>query len=149
MIIPMFFSNLQWYYTPLETHNSIIINDSHALELKCGTIFQQTYLIWGIWYCFNVTLSPLSDIVLWIWGKYCQTNKKIWYVLNWCLDQCLLSCTINAYWALNEPLHSRVIIVCLPLDQRLSDAWSAHNHLLDQRLLSGTISTCQLLDKHL
>ena len=37
------------------------------------------------------------------------------------LDQCLLSCAINAYGAVNQPLHSLVIIVCLPLDQRLSD----------------------------
>ena len=38
------------------------------------------------------------------------------------LDQCLLSCAINAYLAEKQPLHCRVIIVCRPLDQRLSDA---------------------------
>ena len=38
------------------------------------------------------------------------------------LDQCILSCAINAYSAANQHLHSKVIIVCQPLDQRLSDA---------------------------
>ena len=37
------------------------------------------------------------------------------------LDHCLLSCGINAYSSANQPLNSRVIIVCKPLDQRLSD----------------------------
>ena len=65
------------------------------------------------------------------------------------LDHCLLSWAISAYSAANQPLHRRVIIVCQPLEQRLSGAWSAPNHPLHQRLLSRAISTCQALDQKL
>ena len=33
----------------------------------------------------------------------------------------IFSCGISAYSSANQPLNSRVIIVCKPLDQRLSD----------------------------
>lgn len=44
---------------------------------------RQTYLMFGVWYCFNVTLSPLSDIMYHTWEKYCQVAKKIWYIFEW------------------------------------------------------------------
>lgn len=44
---------------------------------------RQTYLMFGVWYCFNVTLSPLSGIMYHTWEKYCQAAKKIWYIFKW------------------------------------------------------------------
>ena len=72
------------------------------------------------------------------------------------LDQFLLSCAINAYLAEKQPLHCRVIIVCRPLDQRLSDAWSAPNHppisaywAAQSAPVSCLTSTYKPLDQHL
>ena len=56
------------------------------------------------------------------WSAPVSLLNKACQSLHQCLsalDQCLLSCTINAYWALNEPLHSRVIRDCQTLDQRI------------------------------
>ena len=50
------------------------------------------------------------------------------HVLDHCLhscmisDHCLLSCMISAYSAVNQPLHSRVIIGCQPLYQNRGSA---------------------------
>lgn len=66
----------QWSYcdiTLLGTHNSIIINDSHALEQKYGIIFQtvmfdiwclklfECYSITIIWYCVMYLRKILSN----------------------------------------------------------------------------------------
>lgn len=44
---------------------------------------RQTCLMFDVWYCLNVTLSPLSDIVKCTWEKYCQTAKKRYVFKSW------------------------------------------------------------------
>ena len=93
--------------------------------------------------CFLGHCQPVDQHLSAAWSAPESRLNSTWQPL----DHCLLSCGINAYSSANQPLNSRVIIVCKPLDQRLSDTWSAPNHPLDQRIFSGVISTCQPLDK--
>lgn len=58
-----FSMELQWYYIPLQTYNSVLSVIVMHWSRNMVPYSRQKYLIFGVWYYFNATLSPLSDIV--------------------------------------------------------------------------------------
>ena len=91
---------------------------SRALALMLSGYGTRALLLLGMWDLPGP--DPSSKATLWMKALHEGALATLFIVQP--LDQCLLSCAINAYLAEKQPLHCRVIIVCRPLDQRLSDA---------------------------